>query len=250
DKKGHRITSAPQQIEVFPPFRLLPRKVTLIIGATIQITSEGGPQPLSNIIFSLDNEHVGSVSSTGLVRGEAIGSGVVTGVVQAVDAETGRLVVVSQDKVEVEVVQLTAVRIRAPITRLKTGTQMPVYVMGITNNQTPFSFGNAVPGLTFHWSVTKRDTLDVRTRHSEASVQLPAKYNFAVDVYGRVKGRTGLKVVVRVLDPAANQFYMAQELSDEIQIQVFEKLHLITSEGEAEQILMSPNSFIKLRTNR
>lgn len=51
---------------------------------------------------------------------------------------------------------------------------------------------------------------------SKAALQLPANYNFAVDVYGRVKGRTGLKV-----DAAANQFYnMARELSDEIQIQV------------------------------
>lgn len=56
---------------------------------------------------------------------------------------------------------------------------------------------------------------------SKAAFQLPANYNFAVDVYGRVKGRTGLKVVVKVLDAAANQFYnMARELSDEIQIQV------------------------------
>ncbi|NXD05970.1 PO210 protein, partial [Nothocercus nigrocapillus] len=251
DRRGRRINSAPQQIEVFPPFRLLPRKVTLIIGAMIQITSEGGPQPQSNIIFSISDEKIASVNSTGLVRGLTIGNGTVTGVVQAVDAETGKLVVVSQDKVEVEVVQLTGVRIRAPITRMKTGTQMPVYVMGITSSQTPFSFGNAIPGLTFHWSVTKRDILDIKTRHNEASFQLPAKYNFAMDVYGRVKGRTGLKVVVKVLDPAADQFYnMARELSDEIQIQVFEKLHLVTPEVEAEQILMSPNSFIKLQTNR
>ncbi|NXC88609.1 PO210 protein, partial [Cercotrichas coryphoeus] len=251
DRRGQRINSAPQQIEVFPPFRLLPRKVTLIIGALMQITAEGGPQPLSNIIFSIDNARIAAVNSSGLVRGVAIGSGVVTGVLQAVDAETEKLVVVSQDKVEVEVVQLTAVRIRAPITRMKVGTQMPVYVMGITSTQTPFSFGNAVPGLTFHWSVSKRDTLDVRTRHSEAAFQLPANYNFAVDVHGRVKGRTGLKVVVKVLDAAANQFYnMARELSDEIQIQVFEQLQLVTPETEAEQILMSPNSFIKLRTNR
>uniref|UniRef100_A0A672U212 Nucleoporin 210 n=1 Tax=Strigops habroptila TaxID=2489341 RepID=A0A672U212_STRHB len=250
DKRGQRINSAPQQIEVFPPFRLLPRKVTLITGAMIQITSEGGPQPQSNIIFSISNDKIASVNSTGLVRGVAVGNGTVTGVVQAVDAETGKLVVVSQDKVEVEVVQLTGVRIHAPITRMKTATQMPVYVMGITSSQTPFSFGNAVPGLTFHWSVTKRDILDIKTRHSEVN-RLPAKYNFAMDVHGRVKGRTGLKVVVKVLDPAANQFYnMARELSDEIQIQVFEKLHLITPEVEAEQILMSPNSFIKLQTNR
>lgn len=46
---------------------------------------------------------------------------------------------------------------------------MPVYVMGITSSQTPFSFGNAVPGLTFHWSVTKRDTLDIKTRHNEVT---------------------------------------------------------------------------------
>uniref|UniRef100_A0A8B9GDC4 Nucleoporin 210 n=1 Tax=Amazona collaria TaxID=241587 RepID=A0A8B9GDC4_9PSIT len=200
DKRGQRINSAPQQIEV---------------------TSEGGPQPQSNIIFSISNDKIASVNSMGFVRGVAVGNGTVTGVVQAVDAETGKLVVVSQDKVEVEVVQLAGVRIHAPITRMKTATQMPVYVMGITSSQTPFSFGNAVPGLTFHWSVTKRDILDIRTRHSEASFQLPAKYNFAMDVYGRVKGKTGLKVVVRVLDPAANQFYnMARELSDEIQIQI------------------------------
>lgn len=55
--------------------------------------------------------------------------------------------------------------------------QMPVYVTGITSNQSPFSFGNAVPGLTFHWSVTKRDVLDLRGRHHEVITQksqLPA----------------------------------------------------------------------------
>uniref|UniRef100_A0A7N4NSS5 Nucleoporin 210 n=1 Tax=Sarcophilus harrisii TaxID=9305 RepID=A0A7N4NSS5_SARHA len=198
DKVGQKINSAPQQIEVFPPFRLIPRKVTLIIGAMMQITSEGGPQPQSNIIFSISDERIASVNSTGLVRGLTIGNGTVTGLVQAVDAETGKVVVVSQDRVDVEVVYLKAVRIRAPITRMKTGTQMPVYVTGITNSQSPFSFGNAIPGLTFHWSVTKRDILDIRTRHNE----------------------------------------------------VFEKLLLLNPEIEAEQILMSPNSFIKLQTNR
>lgn len=47
--------------------------------------------------------------------------------------------------------------------------QMPVYITGITNSQNPFSFGNAVPGLTFHWSVTKRDILDIRGRHHEVT---------------------------------------------------------------------------------
>ncbi|XP_028574807.2 nuclear pore membrane glycoprotein 210 [Podarcis muralis] len=249
DRYGERINSAPQQIEVFPPFRLMPRKVTLLIGAVIQITSEGGPQPQSNIILSTSNINIASVNSSGLVTGVSLGNSTITGMVQAVNADTGKVVVVSQDKVEVEVIRLEAVRIHAPITRMKTGTQMPVYVMGITSNQAPFSFGNAVPGLTFHWSVTKRDVLDVKTRFSEASLQLSPQCNFAVDVYGKGKGRTGLKLVVKALDPSAGQFgHMVKELSDEIQIQVFEKLVILGV--EVGQILMSPNSFFKVQTNR
>ncbi|XP_066553883.1 nuclear pore membrane glycoprotein 210 [Amia ocellicauda] len=251
DKSGKRINSAPQQIEVFPPFRLIPRKVTLIIGAMMQITSEGGPQPQSNIIFSMGNERIASVNGIGHIRGIAVGNATVTGVVQAVDAETGKLVVVSQDQVDVEVVQLKAIRIRAPITRMKSGTQMPVYVMGITSSQTPFSFGNAVPGLTFHWSVTKRDILDIETRHSEASLLLPAENNFAMNVHGRTKGRTGLKVVVKAVNPASGHLEgNVKEFSDEIQIQVYEKLYLLNPEVQAEEILMSPNSVLKLQTNR
>ncbi|XP_028679797.1 nuclear pore membrane glycoprotein 210 [Erpetoichthys calabaricus] len=251
DKNGKRITSAPQPIEVFPPFRLIPRKVTLIIGAMMQITSEGGPQPQSNIIFSIDDETIASVNSMGHVSGVAIGNVTVTGVVQAVDAETGKLVIISQDKVDVEVVQLKAVRIRAPITRMKTNTQMPVYVMGITSSQTPFSFGNALPGLTFYWTVSKRDVLELRTRHSEALLQLSHENNFAMNVYGKTKGRTGLKVVVKAINQGTGHFEgQLKELSDEIQIQVFEKLHLLKPPVEAEEILMSPNSFLRLQTNR
>uniref|UniRef100_A0A667Z7B9 Nucleoporin 210 n=1 Tax=Myripristis murdjan TaxID=586833 RepID=A0A667Z7B9_9TELE len=221
DKSGRKITSAPQQIEVFPPFKLIPRKMTLLIGAMMQITSEGGPQPQSNIIFSMANEEIASVNGIGHVRGIAVGNVTVTGLVQAVDAETGKLVVVSKDQVEVEVVQLRGIRIRAPITRMKTGAQMPVYVMGLTNSQTPFSFGNAVPGFTFHWSTTKRDILEVQSRHSEANVQLPSEFNFAMSVTGRTRGRTGLRVVLRATDPKAGQLEgNLRELSDEIQIQV------------------------------
>uniref|UniRef100_A0A3B3TDL5 Nucleoporin 210 n=1 Tax=Paramormyrops kingsleyae TaxID=1676925 RepID=A0A3B3TDL5_9TELE len=251
DKNGRKITSTPQPVEVFPPFRLIPRKMTLIIGAMMQVTSEGGPQPQSHILFSIASEEIASINSTGHVRGLALGNVTVTGLVQAVDAETGKLVVVSQDQVDVEVVQLKAVRIRAPITRMKTGTQMPVYVMGLTSSQTPFSFGNALPGLTFHWSVTKRDILDVQTRHSEASLKLQPQQNFAMSVRGQAKGRTGLKVVVRAVDPQAGHLAGdAEELSDELQIQVYDKLRLLSPEVEVDEILMSPNSVLKLQTNR
>ncbi|XP_068163279.1 nuclear pore membrane glycoprotein 210 [Antennarius striatus] len=251
DKAGKKITSAPQQIEVFPPFKLIPRRMTLLIGAMMQITSEGGPQPQSNIQFSIANEKIASVNGMGHVRGVAPGNVTVTGVVQAVDAETGKLLVVSQDQVEVEVVQLVGVRIRAPATRVKTGAQMPVYVMGLTSSQTPFSFGSASPPLTFHWSTNKRDIVDVEPRHAEAGVELQSEHNFGMRVTGRTRGRTGLKVVLRVTDPSVKQLLGGQqELTDEIQIQVYDKLHMLNPEVKAEEILMAPNSALKLQTNR
>ncbi|XP_072222450.1 nuclear pore membrane glycoprotein 210 [Leuresthes tenuis] len=251
DKNGRKIASAPQQIEVFPPFKLIPRKMTLLIGAMMQITSEGGPQPQSNILFSITDEEIASVNTVGHVRGVAVGNVTVTGLVQAVDAETGKLVVISQDQVDVEVVVLTAIRIRAPITRMKTGAQMPVYVMGLTNSQTPFSFGSVLPGLTFHWSTTKRDILDIQPRHIEANLDLQSEHNFGMKVTGRTRGRTGLKVVLRVTDPKAQQLEgNVQELRDEIQIQVYDKLHMLNPQVEAEELLMAPNSALKLQTNR
>lgn len=251
DKNERKIASAPQPIEVFPPFKLIPKKMTLLIGAMMQITSEGGPQPQSNIIFSVSNEEVASVGAIGHVKGVTVGNVTVTGLVQAVDAETGKLVVVSQDQVLVEVVQLTAIRIKAPITRMKTGARMPVYVIGLTSSQTPFTFANAVPGLTFHWSTTKRDILDVQSRHTESNVELQAEHNFGMRVTGKTRGRTGLKVVLRVQDPKAGQLLdYLQELKDEVQIQVYDKLRMLNPEVETGEILMAPNSALKLHTSR
>ncbi|XP_040262784.1 nuclear pore membrane glycoprotein 210 [Bufo bufo] len=251
DKAVNKIDSSPRPLEVFPPFQLLPRRIVLLIGATMQITSEGGPQPQSNIIFSITDQNVASVNSNGLVKGAKVGNGTVTGVIQAVDTESGKVAIVSEDKVQIEVIQLKGVRIHAPVTRMKSGTQMPVYVMGISSSQTPFTFGNAVPGLTFHWSVIKRDFIEVKSRHDEASINLPEQYNFAMNVYAKMKGKTGLRVTVRVTNTSANQFFgQTREFSDEVQIQVFERLHLINPSIEAEQILMSPNSNLRLQTNR
>ncbi|MBN3293677.1 PO210 protein, partial [Polypterus senegalus] len=193
--------------KVFPPFRLIPRKMTIIIGAMMQITSEGGLQPQPSIVFSTADESIASVDEMGHVIGIGVGNVTVTGVAQAVDVETGKLVITSMDNVDVEVVQLKAVRIRAPITRMKTDTK--------------------------------------------AMLQLPLENNFVVIAYGKAEGRTGLKVIVKATQPAAGHLEgNLKELSDEIQIQVFEKPYLLNPQMEPEEILMSPNSFLRFETNR
>lgn len=52
-------------------------------------------------------------------------------------------------------------------------------------------------------------------------MELQSEHNFGMRVTGRTRGRTGLKVVLRVSDHTAQQLVNnLQELSDEIQIQV------------------------------
>lgn len=58
----------------------------------------------------------------------------------------------------------------------------------------------------------------------QANVELQSEHNFGMSVTARTRGRTGLKVVLRVNDHKAGQLVgNHQELSDEIQIQVKEK---------------------------
>lgn len=52
-------------------------------------------------------------------------------------------------------------------------------------------------------------------------MELQAEHNFGMRVTGKTRGRTGLKVVLRIQDPRAGQLLdYLQELKDEIQIQV------------------------------
>ncbi|KAM7055066.1 nuclear pore membrane glycoprotein 210-like [Molossus nigricans] len=251
DKMGRKFTSAPRQIEVFTPFRLVPEKMTLIPTNMMQVMSEGGPQPQSIIHFSISNQTVAVVNRRGQVTGKVVGTAVVHGTIQTVNEDTGKVIVFSQDEVQIEVVQLRSVRILAAATRLITATEMPVYVMGVTSTQTPFSFSNANPGLTFHWSMSKREVLDLVPRHSEVFLQLPVENNFAMDVHTKAAGRTSIKVTVRCMNSSSGQFEgNLLELSDEVQILVFEKLQLFYPECQPEQILMPMNSQLKLHTNR
>ncbi|KAK7800852.1 hypothetical protein U0070_011162 [Myodes glareolus] len=226
DRMGRKFTSTPRHIEIM---------------------SEGGPQPQSIIHFSISNQTVAAVTRRGQVTGKVVGTAVVHGTLQTVNEDTGKVIVFSQDEVQIEVVQLRAVRILAAATRLITATEMPVYVMGVTSTQTPFSFSNTSPMLTFHWSMSKRDVLDLIPRHSE----LPAENNFAMIVHTKAAGRTTIKVTVRSESNSFGQFEgSVLELSDEIQILVFEKLQLFYADCQPEQILMPMNSQLRLHTNR
>lgn len=71
---------------------------------------------------------------------------------------------------------------------------------------------------------------------------------------GAIRG-PGSKCILSKSCPVPSETWAVATLAPwEVQLtppfQVFEKLGLLSPEIEAEQILMSPNSFIKLQTNR
>uniref|UniRef100_K7GF03 Nucleoporin 210 like n=1 Tax=Pelodiscus sinensis TaxID=13735 RepID=K7GF03_PELSI len=251
DKMGRKFTSSPRKVEVRMLPMCLPAPVSSVCFNLLQVMSEGGPQPQSIIHFSISNQTVAEVNRLGQVVAKALGTATIQGTIQAVSEDTGKIIVFSKGQVGLQVVQLRAVRIHAPATRLITATKMPVYVMGLTSALTPFAFGNANPGLKFHWSMSKRDVLDLLPRHSEVSLQVLPENNFAMVVHTKAAGRTSIKVTVQCLNVSAGQLEgNLAELSDEVQILVFDKLLLFSPECPTEQILMSTNSQLKLHANR
>lgn len=46
--------SVPIDLQVFPPLKVYPKNITLVIGSTIQFVTKGGPQPEGNVEYSAD----------------------------------------------------------------------------------------------------------------------------------------------------------------------------------------------------
>ena len=80
--------------------------------------------------------------------------------------------IISQDTADIHIIQLTGVKIHAALLRLQTGSVMPVYAMGNNEYETPFTFGNCIPGLEFFWSVSNPNVFQVEPVFYEVGVTL------------------------------------------------------------------------------
>ena len=69
---------------------------------------------------------------------------------------------------KVKVIQLTGIHIVAPLTRFHVGGTVPIHVAGIVNDeQSPLSFGNAIPGLVFNWKLANPSVARFHTVHAK-----------------------------------------------------------------------------------
>ena len=48
------------------------------------------------------------------------------------------------------------VKLYTPLTTLQTNTKMPMYAMGLSEHETPFTFANVHPALSFKWTISNK----------------------------------------------------------------------------------------------
>ncbi|XP_071099780.1 nuclear pore membrane glycoprotein 210-like isoform X2 [Haliotis cracherodii] len=244
------IYSTPKPVEVFPPLRLEPKNITIIVGAKFQVRAMGGPQPQSTIEFSVMDSSISTVASSGLLEGLELGTTRVVGKAVGTDPITGETVVYSQDDAVVNVVMLAGVRIYSPLTRVQTGIQLPVYAVGLTEHETPFTLGSSLPPLSFHWSVNSRELVSLKSVYHKSNILFSEESDFAKRLFALEAGHVTVSLRVTPSQQSSNQVTGNIVLRDEIQIQVFEKLSLVNPSVCDGHILITPNTETTIKTNR
>ncbi|PIK54185.1 putative nuclear pore membrane glycoprotein [Apostichopus japonicus] len=228
-KTGQLVSSRVRDIQVFPPLRLSPRNVTLIVGQSFQIRSLGGPQPLSEVEYSNSEKQIAEISGSGIIEAQAVGNTVITGTAIGFDPDVGSDVTYSTDIVNVHVIELGGVKIHAPLHRLETDTLMPAYAMGLHDQETPFTIGSATPGLQFFWSSSNNDVIRVESVFSEDGVEPSPENSVSIRVRTVNPGEATLRLQVTVSSQSRHQVVRNGLLTDEIRIEVFEKLVMFDS---------------------
>ncbi|PIK62157.1 putative nuclear pore membrane glycoprotein [Apostichopus japonicus] len=247
-KTGQLVSSRVRDIQVFPPLRLSPRNVTLIVGQSFQIRSLGGPQPLSEVEYSNSEKQIAEISGSGIIEAQAVGNTVITGTAIGFDPDVGSDVTYSTDIVNVHVIELGGVKIHVPLHRLETDTLMPAYAMGLHDQETPFTIGSATPGLQFFWSSSNNDVIRVESVFSEDGVEPSPENSVSIRVRTVNPGEATLRLQVTVSSQSRHQVVRNGLLTDEIRIEVFEKLVMFDS-CEC-RLLMAPETQAVVKTNR
>lgn len=164
------VRSKPVRIQVYPPLQISPRNITLIPGASIQLTAKGGPQPHCVIEFTVKNTIV-KIDAQGNMLGKDIGQTYVTG--SAVEIKgNGEKIIYSSDTVHVDVVYLEGIRIETPLATIKSNAKMPAWISGVPEQVSTLILGSLQPPLSFKWDVSSPDVLKLNHIFEDIGVKV------------------------------------------------------------------------------
>lgn len=200
--------------------------------------------------YTLENEDVATCTSNGIINAIQLGHSKLVARAVGVDRLTGQQRIYSQDQVDIHVIRLSGIRIVTPLTRVRRDTEIPVYIMGLDENETPFAFATCQPPLHVEWLLSDHQSGQLLSplRHTGLD-SLPDSSQFTARFKALQAGHSSLKVIIRATQSDSSQLSQ-DELVDEVSIQVYESLQLINpSKTSGHFLLMMPNTQLDLKTN-
>ncbi|CAG7817186.1 unnamed protein product [Allacma fusca] len=267
DGPGRIVRSPAKRITVFPPLTLRPKNVTLLVGSVYQIHALGGPQTDTNIIYKMrdrDWQDIASVTASGVIQGRKIGKTVVD--VESVDRNV-ESTVYSEGTIQVQVVNLKGIRIHSPLTRIQSQKEMPLYVMGVSDEgllDPTVLLGDKKALVYAEWSSNNHDSAEIAYSFQSNGYTPERGDQLSVRFKAKQPGRVTVKVFA---------VFNREQFIDEIEIeiimplcafltvdadfvprlpsrQVYDELKLVRVPLGCQNLLMTPFSELNLRTNR
>lgn len=250
---GHRdqeIRSETSVIQVFMPLKITQKNVTILIGTIYQIMTTGGPSN-TQIEFIIDNEIIASTDYKGIIEGKSIGNTRIFAKAVGPDSK-GNRIVYSQDYVDIHVIQLEGIKIIAPTLRIKVGATIPLWAFGIPDHLTPLIIGSMKSQLVFTWVSCDSSMLYLHNMYENTGINI--RYQNEVTLRAKALKPGIATVYLNVTIPPISLTGYKDDLtySTFIKIEIIEELSLICPDNVpgTSVILMTPNSSLKLATNR
>ncbi|XP_037731569.1 nuclear pore membrane glycoprotein 210 isoform X2 [Drosophila subpulchrella] len=239
-KGTEQVASEPLNVQVFAPIRLYPRDSTLVVGSSIQIYYQGGPQPNHNMVYTVEKEHVASIRSD-IVTAHRLGTSKIVGKCLLKNPVTGKDEVVSQDLVELHVIALTGVQIRTPLIRIRSGAVMPATLWGLYD-LSPMVLGT-LQNTKIFWKVNQPQVVELFNIFTAAGIEYLNEDLISVRVRALHPGKVTITASVSLADgttlPPAT-----------VELIVFKMLELISPKPiRMDSILATPRSTLQLKSN-
>jgi nuclear pore complex protein Nup210 len=242
------VASDPLHMHVYAPFRLVPDEVTLLVGARFQLQHRGGPPARATVTFERggdgDDAVLGVDATLGALVARSAGEATVSAAVRVRSAGIEEIEL-GRDAATVRVARLRALRVLAPTSRLLVGGEMTVRVVGLADDETPFSFGGT--DIQFRWTSANGEVAEASavfelappTAQAASGENVPR--DFAVRVVAKGAGRARLSASI-LSAPARLRLGSLSAYTSAVELSVVEPLRV----ASGAHVLLTPGASLAI----
>lgn len=244
------VQSESATIQVFLPLKVSPKNLTILVGTIYQVQTIGGPSN-AEIEFSTQNNDILHIDHNGIFEGKSVGQTKI--IVRAIGLNAkGNKVIHSEDYADIHVLYLEGVKIIVPTSRVKVGATFPLWAFGIPEHLTPLIIGSMQLLLIFTWSSSDSNLITLHNMYEGTGINIRYQNEVCLRAKAISPGLATIYLNVTMPSNMLAGFKNDVTFTTFVKIEIFEELRL-THLGlpfNAPVILMSPNSILKLQTNR